>query len=268
MFLRSLALELRSRLVRSTLVICMLAVTLSMYSGVLTGDPGPPLVSWRFAPLFALGSATRGAEVLTVMAILAVTTQFKFRTIGQTVSWMGGRSRFIAAVTTVNCAIAIVVTIVTLAINWIVLYTIYDFAKSPLPLLGVDVFRLAGLTLGFVCLWVILGTGLAMLIPDSGFSMGAYFGIFVIGDQLVSSRILTRSGPEAIPEWLPSELVQRALAWNHATNEVNMYTNDPFAFMIQPSPIDDLHIAMLPLVTVAVLVFVSGCIRFRFYNLH
>ncbi len=141
---------------------------------IFLGNPGPPLVEWRFAGIFTYGPMHSAEIMAPVISAVAMGADFRFRTVRQTVAWLGSRNAFVASKLIINSLQCMTIAVILIVTSWIVLVTIYGFWSSGLPLLGRDVARLALLVIFFTWIWSLVGSGLALLLQSSTISVGVH----------------------------------------------------------------------------------------------
>ena len=245
---RSLRYELRSRRTVSMVMLHLMAFLVPLV--YLTSDPGElPLMTWRFASMFTNSLALVGAPLVAMISAVSVGSEFRFGTAGQTVNWMGSRSCFIISKLVVNGVSAIAYGLIVLAINWMLLVTVYGFSDLYFSVLGADVARLAGLSLLFIWLWSLIGSGLALLVRSQVVSVSIVLGVFSMGEPLLADRL----GPER-SRWLPGQASLTGLTWTHP--------NDPYTFADGIAPAENVIFSVAPLALIAAFVLVPAWIGF------
>ena len=245
---RSLRHELRSRWTVGIVLLHSVAVIVGLIQ-IMTADPNGILTAWRFALLLTDGPITSGAILVCVLCAVAVGAEFRFATVRQTVNWMGSRRLFAISKIVANSLSAIAVALLTLAINWLLLATVFGFRSLHFSVTGSDVVRLAGLVICFVWLWALLGSALALLVRSQALSVGIILGLFSLGEPLLSTWL----GPTR-SRWLPIEASRSALTWSHP--------DDPFRDDFGIEPATNIMYAMAPLVTMAAIVLILAWIGF------
>ena len=245
---RSLRYELRSRRTVSMVMLHSMAFLVPL-AYLTSGSAEQPLTTWSFASMFTTGLALVGAPFIAMISAVSVGSEFRFGTAGQTVSWMGSRSCFIISKLVVNGVSAIAYGLIVLAINWMLLVTVYGFSNLHFSVLGADVARLAGLSLLFIWLWSLIGAGLALLVRSQVVSVSIVLGVFGLGEPLLADGL----GPER-SRWLPGQASVTGLTWTHP--------NDPYIYTDGVAPADSVIYAVTPLALVAALVLIPAWIGF------
>ena len=245
---RSLRYELRSRRTVSMVMLHSMALLLPVV--YLTSASGhQPLTTWRFASMFTDSLVLTGAPLVAMLSAVSVGSEFRFGTAGQTVNWMGSRACFIISKLAVNGVSAIAIGSIVLAINWVLLVTVFGFSDLHVSVVGADVMRLAGVSLLIIYLWSLVGSGLALLVKSQVVSVSIVLGVFGLGEPLLAERL----SPER-SRWLPGQASLTGLTWTHP--------NDPFSFTDAVAPADSVILAVAPLALLGALVLIPAWISF------
>lgn len=245
---RSLRHELRSRSTTSMRLLHVLAVFFGLVT-VITADRSGPLTAWRLADLLTTGPVTTGAILVCVLCTVSVASEFRFETIRQSVSWIGSRHYFVMTKIVANGISAVLICLVTLALGWILLISVFRFRNSHLPIFGIDLIRLGLTSLLFVFLWSLVGAGIALLARSQVVGVGIVLGLFGMGEPLLTGWL----GPNR-SEWFPFESSRSGLTWIHP--------EDPFQeHDLAPAATNILY-AVAPLATIACCVLLVGWISF------
>ena len=245
---RSLRYEFRSRRTTSMVLLHLMAVVAPL-ALAMTGSRVGPLTTWRFAWFFPGAAVDTGAILIAVLCAVSVGSEFRVGTAGQTVNWMGSRPCFVICKIVTNSVSAIAIGITVLTITWILVVTYYGFSDLHVSVVGTDVARLAGLSLLFIWLWSLVGSGLALLVRSQVVSVGIILGVFGMGEPLLTDWL----GPER-SRWLPTRASLTGLTWTHP--------NDPYTFTDGIAPAENVIFSVAPLALIAAFVLVPAWIGF------
>lgn len=245
---RSLRYELRFRRTLSMVLLHSLAILLPIVY-LISASADQPLTTWRFASMFTTSLVLTGAPLVAMLCAVSVGSEFRFGTAGQTVNWMGSRSFFIISKLVVNGVSAISIGLIVLAINLMLLVTVFGFSDLHVSVIGADVIRLAGLSLLFIWLWSLIGSGLALLVRSQVVSVSIVLGVFGLGEPVLTERL----GPER-SRWLPGQASLTGLTWTHP--------NDSYTFTDAVAPAKNVIFAITPLALLAALILTPAWISF------
>ncbi len=242
-------------------MVVLISVTLLLgLSSVATGDPGPPLIAWRFAGQFAQRPFEGITPMIVVMFAIAMGSEFRHRTVRQTITWLGSRNAFISSKLIVSSLQCVAITATLLLMIWIAMVTVYGYWDSYLPMIGADVARLALLVILFLWLWQLVGSGLALLFQSQAMSIGTYLGL----SYFLEGYVLRRFDPEisGFRRLLPESAMESNLDWSHPSDPFRMNPDDPFYYLVMPPESTGLIVAVIPILAFAIVIIGIGWIRF------